>query len=149
MLQDILPAGSIRFATQFADWRDAVRSACEPLLERGAIEPAYIDAIIDNVEKIGPYIVIAPDVAIPHARPEAGAKAIAMSLLKVEHPVKFGDDPDHHARLLFAFSATDSHSHQRALKQLAHWIMDEDKFAALQAATTTGQITALIASLAD
>ncbi|BCL75306.1 hypothetical protein JHS3_10420 [Jeongeupia sp. HS-3] len=149
MLQDILPVESIRFADRFDDWRDAVRAACQPLLERGAIEPAYIDAIIENVEKIGPYIVIAPDVAIPHARPEAGAKAIAMSLLKVSEPVAFSDDPEHQARLLFAFSATDSHSHQRALKQLAHWIMDEAKFAELQAATSPEVIAALIASLGD
>ncbi|GAB7126654.1 hypothetical protein JCM19000A_11610 [Silvimonas sp. JCM 19000] len=146
MLTEIMPADSIRFAEGFTDWREAVRVSCQPLLERGAIEATYIDAIIENVEKIGPYIVISPDVAIPHARPEAGARAIAMALLKTTTPVQFSADPDHHARLLFAFSATDNHSHQRALRQLARLIMDEARFAQLQAATSAAAILELIAS---
>ena len=149
MLQDILPASSIQFVDGFDDWRTAVRAACQPLLDRGCIAPGYIDAIIENVEKIGPYIVISPDVAIPHARPEAGAKAIGMALLKTTRPVQFSADPDHHARLLFAFSATDNHSHQRALRQLARLIMDEARFAQLQAATSAEIILELIATQAE
>ncbi|GGP22540.1 PTS sugar transporter subunit IIA [Silvimonas iriomotensis] len=149
MLKEILTADSIRFAEGYADWREAVRVSCEPLLERGAIAPSYIDAIIENVEKIGPYIVISPDVAIPHARPEAGARAIAMALLKTTTPVKFSDDPDHHARMLFAFSATDNHSHQRALRQLARLIMDEQRFAQLQAASTAEAVLELIAGIPE
>ncbi len=51
MLTEIMPADSIRFAEGFTDWREAVRVSCQPLLERGAIEATYIDAIIENVEK--------------------------------------------------------------------------------------------------
>jgi mannitol/fructose-specific phosphotransferase system IIA component (Ntr-type) len=149
MLQDILTLDSVRFAERFDDWRLAVRAACEPLLERGAIDAGYIDAIIGNVEKIGPYIVIMPDVAIPHARPEAGARAIAMALLKTTVPVAFGTDPDQQVRLLFAFSATDSHSHQAALRQLSRLLMDETLFASLQAATTPAEVLALIARVGE
>jgi mannitol/fructose-specific phosphotransferase system IIA component (Ntr-type) len=145
MLKEILPADSIRFANGFSDWRQAVRAACEPLLARGAIIPAYIDAIIDNVEQIGPYIVICPDVAIPHARPEAGARAIAMSLLKTATPVQFSDDPEQHVHMLFAFSATDTHSHRDALRELSNLLMDEKLFSQLQAASTTEEVHALIA----
>lgn len=149
MLNEILIPDSIIFMKSCPDWQSAVRQSCAPLLARGTIEPAYIDAIISNLNELGPYIVIAPDVAIPHARPEAGARAMGMALLKLEEPVAFGPEPDQQARLLFAFSATDSHSHQRALKQLAQLIMDEEKFAALAAATSAAEVLALINSVSQ
>lgn len=37
------------------------------------MEPRYKEEIISNVEKLGPYILIAEDIALPHARPEQGA----------------------------------------------------------------------------
>lgn len=51
-----------------------MRIGGELLEKSGAIEPRYIDAMINTVKEIGPYIVIAPGIAMPHARPEAGAK---------------------------------------------------------------------------
>jgi mannitol/fructose-specific phosphotransferase system IIA component (Ntr-type) len=147
MLNEILTRDSIVFKKSCPDWQTAVRESCAPLLARGTIEAAYIDAIIANVLELGPYIVIAPDVAIPHARPEAGSLAMGMSLLKLQEPVAFGDAPDEQARMLFAFSAVDSSSHQRALKQLADLIMDEEKFAAFAAADSVDAILAIINSV--
>ena len=149
MLNEILTPDSIVLKTSCPDWQTAVRESCAPLLARGTIEPAYIDAIIANVIELGPYIVIAPDVAIPHARPEAGALGMGMSLLKLTEPVAFGSEPDEQARMLFAFSAIDSRSHQRALKQLADLIMDEEKFAALAAADSVDAVLALIKSVSN
>ena len=41
--------------------------------------------MINNVKEIGSYIVIAPKVAIPHARPEDGTNKLGISFLKLEH----------------------------------------------------------------
>ncbi|MFB8734775.1 PTS sugar transporter subunit IIA [Bacillus sp. SL00103] len=43
--------------------------------------------MIQSVDQNGPYIVIAPQVAIPHARPEDGVNELSMSLMTFEQPV--------------------------------------------------------------
>ena len=49
------------------DWKEAIRMSCKPLLDNHMIEPAYVDTIVQNVVDNGPYIVIVPGIAMPHA----------------------------------------------------------------------------------
>ncbi|MDR2183163.1 MAG: PTS sugar transporter subunit IIA, partial [Clostridiales bacterium] len=48
-------------------WQEAIRVVGRIMLEVGSIKEGYIQAMIDAVEELGPYIVIAPHMAIPHA----------------------------------------------------------------------------------
>ncbi|MDD3404207.1 MAG: PTS sugar transporter subunit IIA, partial [Hespellia sp.] len=59
----------IRFEEEMSDWKEAIRLVAQPLLENGCIEERYIDAMIRNVIENGPYIIIMPGLAMPHARP--------------------------------------------------------------------------------
>ncbi|MFG6128711.1 PTS sugar transporter subunit IIA, partial [Staphylococcus aureus] len=43
--------------------------ASQPLLQEQVIEQCYVEAMIESVNELGPYIVIAPEIAIAHARP--------------------------------------------------------------------------------
>ena len=52
------------------DWRAAVRAAGELLVDVGVTSPEYTDAMIAAVEASGPYIVLTPGFALPHARPD-------------------------------------------------------------------------------
>jgi len=74
------------------DWKEAIRIGAKPLLEDNIISDNYIEQMINNVIKMGPYIVIAENIAIPHARPEDGAYKSAISILKLRDKVKFGDE---------------------------------------------------------
>lgn len=49
------------------DWRAAVRAAGALLVEACDCPPAYTDAMIATVKAHGPYIVITPGFALPHA----------------------------------------------------------------------------------
>ena len=51
------------------------------MVKNGTIEERYIDGMIETVKNLGPYIVIAPGVALPHARPEDGVIEPSMSLV--------------------------------------------------------------------
>ncbi|WP_044327437.1 PTS sugar transporter subunit IIA, partial [Citrobacter amalonaticus] len=62
------------------DWRQAVEIAARPLITFGAAQPDYVDGIIDNTLNWGPYYVIAPGIALPHARPEQGANHNQVSI---------------------------------------------------------------------
>lgn len=117
----------IQYIATVSDWQAAIHSVAAPLLQEGAISQAYIDAIIRQKNDIGPYFVIAPRIAMPHARPEEGAKALGLSVAKLASPVNFDSDENDPVDLLFMFSAPDSNSHVEMISQLAEVLSDEEK----------------------
>ena len=106
------------------DWREAVRLSGELLVKSGCVEPRYVEAMIRTCEELGPYIAVSPGVAIPHARPEEGAKAVCFSLLIVRKGVNFGSHNDP-VYLLIAFASPDKTSHLKILQQLARLLMEK------------------------
>ncbi len=83
MLKDSL-VGNITLKEKVPDWRQAIRTAAQKLLEKEYIEEKYIGKMIENVEKLGPYIILSYDVDMPHSRPEDVVKNTGISLLKID-----------------------------------------------------------------
>lgn len=144
MLTDLLTPDVIRIHTDCKDWRHAVALACEPLLTNGSIEPGYVEAIYRSHEAIGPYYVVGPGIAMPHARPEDGANRLAMSLTVIEQGVNFDSDGNDPVKLLIVLAATDSHSHIEAIAQLAALFDCEEDTASLMAAKEINTIQSVI-----
>ncbi|CAM3747133.1 Mannitol-specific cryptic phosphotransferase enzyme IIA component [Klebsiella quasivariicola] len=67
MISDWLTPDKINVINTIDTWENAIRLAAEPLLAQ-----EYITAILKSHEEIGPYYVLAPGLAMPHARPEQG-----------------------------------------------------------------------------
>lgn len=129
-LTEILQKNFIQFTDKKLDWEEAIKYASKPLIENEYITEEYVAAMIDNVKKLGAYVVLAPRVAIPHARPEKGVKKLGISLLHLKHSVNFnmGDDYDEEreVRLIFILAAVDNKAHLTALKQLSQILEDEE-----------------------
>lgn len=127
MFKEFVETKHYSFHEGFADWRDAVRAACAPLLADGTIEKEYPEIIIEKVEELGPYIVIAPDICIPHAERGRGVNGTAMCFMKTEKPVSFDkSDPDKDARIFVVLAATDDAVHLNNLMALSEALSDED-----------------------
>ena len=105
------------------DWEQAVRLSSQPLIDHGYINPGYVDDMIQTVHELGPYIVIAPMVAMPHARSQE-AKRIGLAVLKLQEPVSFGENAD--ATLIVPISVVDSESHLAMIQTLALVLSDEE-----------------------
>ena len=90
MLRSALDERSVTVCAEAGDWREAVKLSGGLLVASGAAEEGYISAMVRTVEELGAYAVIAPGVAIPHARPEDGAKKVGLSLAVLSEPVEFG-----------------------------------------------------------
>ncbi|MBQ7498806.1 MAG: PTS sugar transporter subunit IIA [Selenomonas sp.] len=127
MFKEIVEKKHFSFHEGFDDWRDAVRAACAPLLADGTIEKEYPEIIIEKVEELGPYIVIAPNICIPHAERGRGVNDTAMCFMKTEKAVSFDpNDPDKDARIFVVLAATDDEVHLNNLMQLSETLSDEE-----------------------
>lgn len=118
MLNDLIGPDNIRLNVEAKDWEDAVYRGAKILLDKKYITKSYIDGIIKKVREIGPYIVIAPGIALPHARPEDGVKKLSMSLITLKKPIEFGNEANDPVELLITLAATDNETHLKALSQL-------------------------------
>lgn len=127
MLKELIEKNRFSFHDGFEKWEDAIKAACMPLIEDKAIEEAYIDSIISNVNKYGPYIVIAPDICIPHAQEGAvGVNETAVCFMRSKKPVCFSDDHDQDARLFFVLASTDNNIHLENLSKLVELVENNE-----------------------
>lgn len=108
-----------RTAVTARNWRAAIRAACAPLVEAHAIEPDYADRCISNVDEHGAYIVVAPGIALAHARPEDGVRELCVSAVALARPVRFGHPDNDPVRLVIAFGSPDRCAHVGLLAVLA------------------------------
>lgn len=145
MFKELIEKQRIVFAEGFDRWEDAIRAAAQPLLRDGAIEESYIDDMIANVNKFGPYIVIAPDVAMPHAQGGKGVKETSISFMKVNRPVSFSESSEHDVRLLFVLASIDNNSHLEMLQTLVAAISDDDVLAQLPNTTCVADLQKMFA----
>jgi len=129
------------FHEGFDDWRDAVRAACQPLLDDGTITPIYPNEIIKKVEELGPYIVIAPNICIPHAQEGVGVNDTAMCFMKTEKPVHFDpNDPEKDARIFVVLASTNNAIHLENLSALSEALSDESIVEKVLAAKTPEEL---------
>lgn len=125
MLKDILKEEYIELDADVKDWEEAVRLGGGILERNGAVEGRYVDAMVDAVKEMGPYIVIAPGIAMPHARPDCGVYKIALSLVVLKNPVNFGNRNNDPVSMVISLCAVDHSAHLRALQDLMAFLGDE------------------------
>ncbi len=128
LLKKIIERGHYVFADSADDWRSALRMSCRPLIEDGTVSAQYAEDIVECVEKYGPYIVLFPGVAMPHAQ-EGGAQVngTEISFMKLQTPVVFDpEDEDSYADLFFTLAARDPEEHLENMKSLMEILTDEE-----------------------
>ena len=144
-LTELLAEASITLDASATSRDDAIRQAGAGLIAVGAIDEAYVDAMIDRENSVSTFM--GEGVAIPHGTLGAkdSVKHDALSLVRFPNGVDWdGND----VRLAFGIAAK-GNGHIALLSQLATVLMDPEKAAALRAATTVEQVYALLESEDD
>jgi len=144
MLKEVLTRDLIEVGFAAEDRDAAVREAGRLLVNKGFATEGYVDGMIENVEVNGTYIVIAPGIAMPHARPEKGAKGIGFSIVTLAEPVVFGHPTNDPVKLVIALCAVDHQTHLKALSELADIIADETKVRQIEDARSADVISNII-----
>lgn len=140
MIKELLKS-NIQILPQVDSWEEAIKIASSPLLEKGYIEPRYIDTMISKVNELGFYIVLSEDVAMPHSRPEDGVLKMGMAMLKLDKPVKFGNND---IQIVITLAAKDNESHIDALTNLVELLNDDEKIEKIKLAKTNQEILEII-----
>lgn len=123
MLKEMLE-NNINVIDEVSSWEEAIKIAAAPLKENGFIKEEYISAMLENVVNNGPYIIIMPGLAIPHARPEHGVLKTGMSLLKLLKSVRFPEDKE--VELIIVLAANDSDVHMELISELTNLLMEDE-----------------------
>jgi len=139
-----LPEGSIITQAHAADWRAAVRLAGDALVAQGLVTDAYPEQMVQVVEELGPYIVIAPGFALAHARPSAAVRKSGISWVGLAQPVAFGNKANDPVKLVIGLAAVDHDSHLGIMSALAEFLDDAEALNAATNATNPDQVRKLL-----
>lgn len=128
LLQDLLSEDNVSFHYPAESWEDVIRHGGGQLMvEAGFTEPSYTEAMVEVVREMGPYIVLAPGLAMPHARPENGAKQVGTALVTLEKPLDFGSpDNDPPVSVALFLCAPNKDEHIQLLTDIAMLFDDEE-----------------------
>ena len=126
LLQDLLSEDNVSFRYPAETWEDVIRHGGQLMVDAGFTDPTYTEAMIDVVRDMGPYIVLAPGLAMPHARPEMGAKQVGTALVTLEKPIDFGSPENDPVSVAVFLCAPNKEEHIQLLTDIATLFEDEE-----------------------
>lgn len=144
MLNRWLHDGTINLLEEVSSWTQALEICAQPLLAAKVITPDYVPAIVRQHRSLGPYYVLAPGLAMPHARPEEGALGLGLSLLKLHRGVSFHSEDNDPVDVIIMLAAPDKHSHIETIAALAELFSADQDMALLHKALTVEEIKNII-----
>lgn len=143
-MKRILGEKYIQTDVRATDWREAVKVAGDILVQLNECEQEFIHQMIETVEKLGPYMILLPDVALFHAPPGDYVYQACLSFVTFKEPVYFTDFDNQRIKCAFALGAVDPESHMEMLQQVAMLLQNESF---LKLATNNATKKELLASV--
>ena len=143
-LIDLLQEDMIRLNVSVKNWQEALTAGVQLLIDTGGVEERYLDSIFEMINDLGPYVVIAPGLALGHAGPDAGVNFTCYSLVTLEEPVNFGVPESDPVEIIFSFGAPSKEAHMKALRQMALFCMKSENLEAIKKAKQAGEVRNLI-----
>ena len=152
MLRELIEQGLFEVYDEPMHWEDAIRASVAPLVKADACTEEYAEVIIERIKKFGPYIVLGPELALPHAEDCEHVNRSAVCFVKFNQPVCFAEEDPYElgaatqARLFFALSSEDELQHLRNLRALSEeCLRNPELISKLCEAKTKEEILAVLA----
>lgn len=119
-------ASMVRRGAHANHWREAVEIAGGMLVEAGCVRPGYTKKLIDVIDKFGPYIVIAPGLALVHAQPSADSLKRGLVAVTFPDGVNFGHAHYDPVGLVVAISTMNPSQHLDVVAGIANGLDGDD-----------------------
>ncbi|BAB03940.1 PTS sugar transporter subunit IIA [Halalkalibacterium halodurans] len=121
----------VAFDLEASSPEEAIRKTGKLLVGNQLVEDEYVEAMVRSYQKNGPYFVVAPNIALPHARPEDGVKEAAVAFVRLKRPISFGHSSNDPVRFVFALAAASSGEHLQVLQKLMQLLGNRENIARL------------------
>lgn len=139
-----LTESAIILGADASDWRAAVRLAGLALANSGAALPSYADEMIRMIEEHGPYVVIAPGLALAHARPGPAVLADGFAVVTLATPVAFGHPHNDPVSVVLGLAISSADRHLESIAALANVFNDSSAIVDLAAAGTAAEVMVIM-----
>jgi PTS system ascorbate-specific IIA component len=143
-LNQALAEGSITLKAKANDWKQAIELSGAGLVASGRTTPEYTQAMVQAFEELGPYMVIAPGIALTHARPSDAVLSTGLSMVTLSEPIPFGNITNDPVSLVIGLCARDHDSHIDLMASLSELLMDVMKVNMLLQAENVEQVRTLL-----
>ena len=137
-----LSQNHIQVCRDMMDWQEAIRLSCKPLIDSGAISPAYQEAIIEDQSTKGLYMFLADDLMLAHSAIENGVYHVGVSLTTFKKPVQFLNGKT--ARIILVLAAEDQTKHIRVLNDVLNIFSKKKSIDQIVSLNTPAQIASYI-----
>lgn len=139
-----LKRSAVVLAAHADDWRAAVTLAGEALAAAGSAQPSYSAEMIRMIEEHGPYVVIAPGLALAHARPGPEVLSDGLSVVTLARAVEFGHPHNDPVRVVLGLAIVPGGDHLGAVAAVANVFNDSTAIEDLAAAGSVDEVLAIM-----
>jgi ascorbate PTS system EIIA or EIIAB component len=139
-----LPDDAVVLGAHVPDWRAAVREAGRALTRSGATRSEYADRMIAVIEEFGAYVVVAPGLALAHARPGVDVRREGLAVVTLAEPVAFGHPHNDPVRVVVGLAVASAEEHVASVARLANAFNDAGIVGRIASASNPAEVRALL-----
>lgn len=142
-MSDVLSQGDVVLSRTAASKEAAIREAGEILVRAGAVDPAYVDAMLERERSISTYM--GNYLAIPHGTNEAKGtiQRSALCLVRYDEPVDWDGNP---VRVVVGIAGVGD-EHLSILSRIALVFADTDQVQQVLDAPSSAELYAILQSV--
>lgn len=134
----------IELDVDISNAKEAIQYAGNLLVKSNSVKESYVDAMIKGFEDLGPYIVLAPNIAIPHARPEFGVNEQCVAFIRLKKAIPFGHPENDDVKLIIPIGGVNMDLHIHMLRDLSEVLANEKHFEILMKSQNKEEIYNLL-----
>jgi PTS system mannitol-specific IIA component len=140
-LRRLLPPESIDLGATDSTREEAIRHSGALLMVAGAIEPEYIERMLEREQSVSTYV--GDGIAMPHGTIQSKSEVTAegLALLRLAEPIDWGDE---RVSIVIGIAAHDRR-YVALLSQLASVLLDDGAIAALLEASEPEAVYSILA----
>lgn len=134
----------IQVNIEASNWEEAINKSLQPFIDNEKVTSEYPKKIIEIAKETGPYIVIAPHVALPHASSEDGVLQDAIGLTVLKDSVNFGNVDNDPVKYLFTVCSLKPDGHLEQMSKLVELLQREGIYKQLDQAQNAKQVDEIV-----
>ena len=147
MLTELVTKDFVAVNADAKNWEEAISCAGRLMWQNGCVESKYIDRMIETTRVMGPYNVIAPGIALVHARPEDGVNETCVSIVVLNESVVFGNPEHDPVKVVIGLAADSDNAHMEVIMRIANMLRDRNSFFSVCQCRHRSEVVSLVRSM--